>query len=236
MSDLASDSRTPGGDGSAEPQVLDDFDRPRPRRRLVLILVAVVCVVTAGVALGLVIGMRDSDKSGVGIAQSPEGLSTIALPAGCDLLTPGQAAVLVPGEPRRAGRGPEVILEASESACTWTNETKIDPSDPRVQQAFLEVKVAAAVDENAARDLMKISLPCMAQQSTDAVVAGSDEACLSHKAPAKGGPADIATVSARYQALVVEVSYQRSGWPEWRVDDQVEVTASGLIGEIVQAQ
>jgi hypothetical protein len=237
MSDLVSESMR-SGESPAESPVADDFDRPRPRprsrRRIALIVVAVVCVVTAGVAVGLVIGLRD-DASGVGIADTPEELETIALPAGCELLTPGQAGGLVPGDPTRAGRGPEVILGASESACSWAN-TEIDPSDPRVQPASLEVKATAAVDEDAAKDLMKISLPCLRQQGTEAVVFGADEACLSHKAPAKGGPADIATVSARYQSLVVEVSYQRANWPEWRVEDQCEVTAAALIGEIVQAQ
>jgi hypothetical protein len=234
MSDLASESMRPG-ESPTESPVADDFDRPRPRRRIALIGVAVFCVVTAGVAVGLVIGLRDTDASGVGIANSAENVSPTALPAGCELLTPGQASALVPGKPTRAGRGPEVILDATESACSWTN-TEIDPSDPRVQPASLEVKATAAVDEDGAKELMKISLPCLRQRGAEAVVSGADEACLSHKAPVKGGPADIATVSARYQTLVVEVSYHRVNWPAWRVEDQCEVTAAALIGEIVQAQ
>lgn len=234
MSDLASEPKPPGNSPD-DPLFEDDFDRPRSRRRIALIAVAVFCVVTAGVAVGLVLGLRDIDASGVGIADSSEGLGTVTLPVGCELLTPGQAGALVPGNPTRAGRGPELIIDANESACSWVND-EIDPVDPRVQPASLEVKAFAADDEDAARDLMKISLPCMGRQSTKAVVAGSDEACLNHKAPIKGGPADIATVSARYQRLVVEVSYQRANWPDWRVEDQCEVTAAALIGEIVRSQ
>lgn len=222
----------PPGESPAESPVADDLERPR--RRIALIVVAVVCVVTAGVVVGLVLGPRD-DASGVGVADNPEGLSTIALPAGCELLTPGQAGVLVPGEPTRAGWGPQVILDATESACTWAN-TETDPSDLRVQPASLEVKATAARDEGAAQELMKISLPCLGEQSTETVVFGAEEACLNHKAPVKGGPPDIATVSARYQSLVVEVSYQRANWPEWRVEDQCEVTAGALIADIVQTR
>jgi hypothetical protein len=232
MSDLASKSMSPK-ESPAEPDVLDELDRPRPRRRIALIGVAVFCVVTAGVAVGLVIGLRDTDASGV-LAQSSEDLSPTTLPAGCELLTSGQATSLVPGRPTRAGRGPEVILDATESACSWVN-TETDPTDPRVQPASLEVKATAARDDEAAKELMKISLPCLRQRGAEAAVTGADEACLAHKAPAKGGPSDIATVSARYQSLVVEVSYQRANWPIWRVEDQCEVTAAALIGEIVQA-
>jgi hypothetical protein len=233
MSDLSSESRTP------DESPADDgyhFDRPRPRRRVALIGVAVFCVVTAGVAVALVFGLRDVDASGVAAADGAEKLGTITLPAGCELLTPGQAGALVPGdEPTRAGRGPEVIIDATESACSWVND-EIDPTDPRVQPASIEVKAAAAADEDAAKDLMQISLPCMGRQSAKAAVFGAAEACMNHKAPVKGGPADIATVSARYQSLVVEVSYQRANWPLWRVEDQCEVTAAALISEIVQAQ
>ena len=144
------------------------------------------------------------------IASSPEELPTLSLPAGCDLLTPGQLEALVPGTPTRAGRGPEVVLDATESACDWAN-TAPDPDDPRVQAASLEVKATAAVDEESARRTLEISLPCQGTHSTKAIVEGADEACLNHKTAGKDGPADVATVSARYKTLVVEVSYGRRG-------------------------
>ncbi|HEV7650544.1 MAG TPA: hypothetical protein VGP26_20540 [Actinophytocola sp.] len=221
-------------DNPAEPA---NLDLPRPRRRVALIVVAVVCVVAAGVALGLLVATPDSGENGVGltIAESPEDLPTVALPAGCDLLTPGQLEVLVPGTPTRAGRGPEVVLDATESACDWANKAP-DPDDPRVQPASLEVKATAAVDEESARRTMEISLPCQGTHSTKAIVEGADEACLNHKTADKGGPADVATVSARYRTLVVEVSFERRSWPAWRVDDQSAVTAAALIGRVVQVQ
>lgn len=203
-----------------------------------LIVVAVGCVVAAGIALGLVIGMRDSgeDTSGLQIAESPEPLQTLAVPPGCELLTPGQLARLVPGTPTKIGRGPEDILGATESACDWANAAT-DPADPTFQHAALEVKVTAAVDEDAARSTLQISLPCKGSDSKQATVSGADEACLSHKTPdKKRGRADVATVAARYQTLVVEVSYERPSWPGWRVDDQSEVTAAALIGRVVQSQ
>jgi hypothetical protein len=78
---------------------------------------------------------------------------------------------------------------------------------------------------------MQISLPCKGSHSEQTAVSGSDEACLDHKA-ARG---HVAVVSARFGTLVVEVSYQRPNWPDWRVDDQSEATAAALIG-LVTAQ
>lgn len=215
----------------------DPAGPPRPRRRIALIAVAVVCVVAAGVALGLLIATRDTgdEAASLTIAESPEELPTVALPAGCELLTPGQLEALVPGTPTRLGRGPEVVLDATESACDWANKAP-DPGDPRVQPASLEVKATAAVDEASARTTMQISLPCQGPHSTKTIVEGADEACLNHKTAAKGGPVDVATVSARYRTLVVEVSYERRSWPAWRVDDQSAVTAAALIGRVVQVQ
>jgi len=209
----------------------------RPRRRVALIAAAVVCVVAAGVALGLLIATRDSsgEANGLTIAESPEQLPTLSLPAGCDLLTPGQLEALVPGTPTRVGRGPEVVLDATESACGWANKSP-DPDDPRVQPAALEVKATAAVDEDSARQTLKTSLPCQGSHSTKAIVEGADEACLNHKSAGKGGPVDVSTVSARYSTLVVEVSYERRAWPAWRVDDQSAVTAAALIGRVAQVQ
>lgn len=226
----------------AEPEpeypTLDDIE-PKPRWRFALIVAAVCCVVVAGVAIGLVSGTPDSDgdSSGVGVANAERSdeLPSLAIPSGCDLLTRGQVSWLVPGEPGRIGRGPDVILNSTESACSWSN-TKTDPTDLRVQPAFLEMKATAAVDEDAARGLMEISLPCQRAHSTSATVSGADEACLNHKSLDKHGPTDVSTVSARYGTLVVEVSYARPNWPDWRVDDQVEVTAASLIGQIVQRQ
>jgi hypothetical protein len=214
-----------------------DPDLPRPRRRIALIAVAVVCVVAAGVAVGLLVATRDSGENTVGltIAESPESLPTLSLPAGCDLLTPGQLEALVPGTPTRAGRGPEVVLDATESACEWANKAP-DPDDPRVQPASLEVKATASVDEASARQTLEISLPCQGSHSKKTRVEGADEACLNHKAAGKDGTADVATVSARYKTLVVEVSYERRSWPAWRVDDQSAVTAAALIGRVVQVQ
>jgi hypothetical protein len=63
-----------------------------------------------------------------------------------------------------------------------------------------------------------------------------DGACLDHKAVRAVGSSDVAVVSARYQTLVVEVSYRRPTWPAWRVDDQTSVTAAALIGRIVRSQ
>jgi hypothetical protein len=226
-------------DNHAEPAYPADLDPPRPRRRFVLIVVAVVCVVVAGVALGLVIGLRDTDSgaSGITIAENPTDLPgpLVALPAGCDLLTAGQVAALVPGKPTRVGRGPEVVLDNTESACEWVNK-HTDPTDPRVQPALLEVMATATANEAAAREVLQISLPCKGSQSRKANVSGADDACLSHKALSNGGPMEVATVSARFETLVVEVSYQRRNWPAWRVDDQSKVTAAALIGLIIQNQ
>jgi hypothetical protein len=141
----------------------------------------------------------------------------------------------VPGTPTKVGRGPEAIFDSMESACGWANE-KADPQDPRVQPAALEVKATAGIDEESARETMRISLPCQGQHSRP-VVSGADEACLDHKPWGdKDGPADVSTVSARFKTLVVEVSYQRHNWPAWRVDDQSAVTAAALIGRVVQSQ
>lgn len=224
---------------SAEP-VSPAFDDngPRPRWRLALIVAAVCCVVIAGIAIGLVVGTggdgADPAASAANRAQSEE-LPTLALPGGCDLLTPGQASALVPGAPSEIGRGPDVIRGSTESACTWRN-TKTDPTDPRVKPAYLEVKATAAVDEGGARALMDISLPCHNANSAQVTVASADQACLNHKSLDGHDRPDVSTVSARDGALVVEVSYQRSNWPTWRVDDQAQVTAAALIGEIVQRQ
>lgn len=217
----------------AEPGEPAGSGMPRPRRRIALVAVAVGCVVAAGVALGLLVGTRDSaeETNGLTIRESPEVLPTLSLPAGCDLLTPGQLAALVPGKPTRAGRGPEVVLDATESACAWAN-TAPDPHDPRVQPASLEVKATAAVDEASARRTLQISLPCQGSHSARTTVEGADEACLNHKRAGEGGPADVATVSARYKTLVVEVSYERRAWPAWRVEDQSAVTAAALIGRV----
>jgi|tagenome__1003787_1003787.scaffolds.fasta_scaffold20463254_2 hypothetical protein len=210
---------------------------PRPRRRMGLIAVAAVCVIAAGVALGLLVANRDEggDPNGLTIGESTEVLPTLSLPAGCDLLTPGQLAPLVPGRPTKLGRGPDVVLDATESACDWVN-TASDPRDPGVQPASLEVRATAAVDEESARQTLEISLPCQGSHSTKATVEGADEACLNHKRGAEGGPADVATVSARYKTLVVEVSYERRAWPAWRVEDQSAVTAAALIGRVVRVQ
>jgi hypothetical protein len=211
----------------------DDLDPPRARRRLVLVVIAVVAVVAAGVSLGLLIATSSSADSGA--AAGSDELPTLELPAGCDLLTPGQVAVLVPGVPTKLGRGPELVVDSTESACDWAN-ADIDPTDPRVQPAILEVRATAAVDEESARDTMRISRPCQGAHDR-AVVAGADEACLDHKKPAKGQPdGDVSTVSARFKTLVVEVSYQRHNWPAWRVDDQSEVTAAALFGRIAQGE
>jgi len=208
----------------------DDPDPPRARRRLVLVVVAAIAVVAAGVSLGLLI--TTSDSAGSSAVGSDE-LPTLTLPAGCDLLTPGQLAVLVPGVPTKLGRGPENILGSTESACDWANADS-DPNDLRVEPAALEVRATAAVDEDSARDTMRISRPCQGAHGR-AAVPGADETCLGHKKPAKGQPAgEVSTVSARFKTLVVEVSYQRHNWPTWRVDDQTEVTAAALIGLITQ--
>jgi hypothetical protein len=221
----------------AEPGDPASLGMSRPRRRIALIVVAVVCVVAAGVALGLLVGTPDSggEANGITIRESPEALPTLSLPAGCELLTAGQLEALVPGAPTRAGRGPEVVLGATESACEWVN-TAPDPGDPRVQPASLEVKATAAVDEESARRTLQISLPCQGSHSAKAIVEGADDACLNHKNADKGGPADVATVSARFKTLVVEVSYERRAWPTWRVEDQSAVTAAALIGRVVQVQ
>jgi hypothetical protein len=212
----------------------DDLNPPQSRRRMALVVASVVAVVAAGISVGLLIATSSSaEEQG---ASSGAELPTLQLPAGCELLTPGQVAALVPGTPTKAGRGPEVILESMESACDWANE-KTDPQDPRVSPAALEVKATADIDEESARETMKISLPCQGENSRQTVVAGADEACLDHKALGnKDGPADVSTVSARFKTLVVEVSYQRRSWPAWRVDDQSAVTAAALIGRVVQSQ
>jgi hypothetical protein len=105
-----------------------------------------------------------------------------------------------------------------------------------VQPAALEVKATAAPDTKAAQETMRISLPCHDSHSQEATVSGADEACLTHTASRDRGPADVAVVSARFQSLVVEVSYQRPSWPGWRLEDQSEVTAAALIGRVVQSQ
>ena len=211
----------------------DDPDPPRSRRRMALVVAAAVAVVGAGVSVGLMIATSGSAED-----QRPSStadLPTLELPAGCDLLTPGQVAALVPGTPTKIGRGPEDVLDSRESACGWANE-KTDPQDPRVEPAALEVKVTAGIDEDSARQTMKISLPCQSGHRR-VVVSGADDACLDHKPLGdKGGPADVSTVSARFKTLVVEVSYQRHNWPAWRVDDQSAVTAAALIGRVVKSQ
>src|ERR1044072_2198097 len=133
----------------------DDPDPPRARRRLVLAVVAAIPVVPAGVSLGLLI--TTSDSAGSSAAGSAE-LPTLTLPAGRDLLAPGQLAVLVPGVPTTLGRGPENILGSTESACDWANADS-DPNDLRVEPAALEVRATAAVDEDSARDTMRSSRP-----------------------------------------------------------------------------
>ncbi len=219
-----------------EPVYQDDPDPP-PRRRAALVAVAVVCVVVAGVAVGLVTGLPGSaDESNDLNVADPAGLPSLSLPAGCDLLTPGQVSVLVPGEPTRVGRGPGVVVDSTESACDWSN-AQTRPADPREQPAVLEVKATAAVDEDSARSTIKVSLPCTGSHSTRTTVSGADEACLNHKEPGdRHRSADVSVVSARYKTLVVEVSYERPDWPSWRVDDQSEVTAAALISRVVQRQ
>ncbi|MGH3759910.1 hypothetical protein [Actinophytocola sp.] len=221
-----------------EPGSPADFeDPPRPRRRTALVVVAIVCVIAAGIAVGLVIGTGDDadDVPDVQIAESPVVAPSVSLPPGCELLTPGQVAALVPGEPTKVGRGPEVVVDATESACEWFT-TRSDPNDSRVRPAALAVKATAAPDEETARSTLRISLPCQGADSEQTTVSGADEACLNHKASdGQDGRADTATVSARFQTLVVEVSYLRPSWPAWRVDDQTTVTAGALIGRVVQS-
>jgi hypothetical protein len=95
--------------------------------------------------------------------------------------------------------------------------------------------VTATVDEDAARSTMRDSLPCKGSHSQSTAVSGADEACLDHKAgDERRGQA--AMVSARYRTLVVEVSYQRSGWPSWRVDEQSAETAAALFGRAVRQE
>ncbi len=199
-----------------------------------LVVVAVVCVVAAGVALGLVINSRgsDQDASGLVIDPSPTEQPTLELPPGCELLTPGQVISLVPGEPTKVGRGPGPVLDTTESACEWSNVESY-PADPRVPPATLEVKATAAADEKGARTALEISKPCGDAGSRKATVTGADEACLVHRTD---GPGEQALVSARFQSLVVEVSYQRSNWPAWRIDDQAAVTAAALIGRVARSQ
>ena len=212
----------------------DDLDPPQSRRRMALVVAAVVAVVGAGISVGLMIATSSSAEEQR--ASSNVDLPTLSLPAGCDLLTPGQVSALVPGTPTRLGRGPEAILDSMESACDWANE-ETDPQDPRVHPAALEVKATAGTDEESALETMKISLPCQGANSRRTVVSGADEACLNHKALGdKDGPADVSTVSARFKTLVVEVSYQHHTWPAWRVDDQSTVIAAALIGRVVQNQ
>ena len=109
----------------------DDPEPPRARRRLALVVVAAIAVVAAGVSLGLLITTSDSAGSS-GVAGSDEP-PTLTLPAGCDLLTPGQLAVLVPGVPTKLGRGPETVVGSTESACDWAN-ADTDPDDIRVER------------------------------------------------------------------------------------------------------
>ena len=225
---------------TGHPDDTDDMDDPpRSRRRTALVVVAIVCVIAAGVAVGLVLGLPDDPAENtptIDIAQEPEQqVTTLSLPPGCELLTPGQLAVLVPGKPTKAGRGPEVVVDATESACDWAL-AETDPADPRAEPAALSVKATAAADEEAARTTMKISLPCQGSRHKAIEVSGADEACLDHKAAKADGSADVTVVSARYQSLVVEVSYRRPIWPAWRVDDQTSVTAAALIGRIVRSQ
>jgi len=211
----------------------DDPDPPKSRRRMALVVAAAVAVVAAGISVGLVIATSSSAEQRPSTSAD---LPTLDLPAGCELLTPGQVAVLVPGTPTKIGRGPEDILESRESACGWVNE-KPDPRDPRVEVAALEVKATAGIDEESARETMKISLPCQSGHSRRVAVSGADEACLDHKPLGdKAGPADVSTVSARFKTLVVEVSYQHHNWPAWRVDDQSTVIAAALIGRVVTSQ
>jgi hypothetical protein len=226
-----SDLLNPGSPEPPRPPRLS----PQSRRRVALVAAAAVAVIAAGVSLGLAIATTSSASSATQTGDAADE-PALALPAGCDLLTPGQLAALVPGTPSRLGRGPEIVLDSTESACDWAN-TKTDPHDPRVEPTYLEVRATAAIDEATARSTMRISLPCTGSGSTRTSIPGADEACLGHKpAPESGGPPDVSTVSARYKALVVEVSYQRTAWPRWRVDDQAEVTAAALIGSIVQSQ
>jgi hypothetical protein len=215
---------------------LDDLEPSRRPRRAALIVVAVCCVIAAGVAVGLLVNRPGSadEGSGLEIAESPATPPSIGLPAGCELLTPGQVAALVPGTPTKVGRGPGQVLDSSESACSWSTldaPAPTDPATPRVPPAALDVKATAAPDEKSARDTMQISLPCKGSHSERTEVSGADEACLDHTA-SRG---HAAVVSARFDTLVIEVSYQRASWPGWRVDDQSEATAAALIGRVVQS-
>lgn len=217
------------------PDYPDDEDAPPRRRpRAALIVIAVVSVVAAGVALGLVVNSGDSDQDPAGPVIDPSAteLRALDLPPGCELLTSGQVATLVPGRQKKVGRGPGEVLGATESACEWSN-TETQPADPRVPPATLQVTATAAADERSARSTMETSRPCSGANSTTAVVTGADEACLAHEAADSG---EAALVSARFQSLVVEVVYQRSNWPTWRVDDQSAVTAAALIGSVVRSQ
>jgi hypothetical protein len=209
------------------------------RRRTAMILTAVACVAAAGLAVGLVSTIEPEPADPSADITDSVADPALALPTGCDLLTPFQLSEVVPiNDPSkltRIGRGPEPVLDYTESACHWINE-KTDPTDPRVQPAAIEVTVTANSDEKAARETLQISLPCQGPDSRKTTVPGAEEACLSHKKPdRKISDDDAATVSARYKTLVVEVSYQRRNWPQWRVEDQSEVTASALIGRIVQS-
>lgn len=219
-----SDLLNPGDPEPSRPPRLS----PQSRLRVALVTAAVVAVIAAGVSLGLAFATSSSASSAT---QGGGADPVLALPEGCELLTPGQLATLVSGTPVKAGRGPEVVLGVTESGCTWAN-AKTDSQDPRAQPAYLEAKATAAVDEETARETMRMSLPC---RGARIAIPGAEEACLHHKPdPSAGGPADVSTVSARYRTLVVEVSYGRDAWPRWRVDDQAEVTAVALIGRIVQ--
>jgi hypothetical protein len=213
---------------------VDDTARPS-RRQTALIVVVVGLLLAGGVVAAVVIGSSEPAAEPPLIAPLTQGDEPVlTLPPGCQLLTPGQVGALVPGQATTAGRGPELVVDQTESACTWDNATH-EQTEPSIQLASLDVTAAAAPNEDAAKTIFRTSLPCHDARGEKVFVSGSDEACILHKSlDREGNPRAVATVSARFQTLVVEVTYQRPDWPVWRIDDQTEVTAAALIGSVVR--
>ncbi|HWM04315.1 MAG TPA: hypothetical protein VNP92_18415 [Actinophytocola sp.] len=205
-------------------------------RRMVIVGV-VVFLVVAAVAVVAIVGLSDSSaEPGAAEDFDQGGLPVLRLPAGCDLLTPGQVSTLVPQQSKKIGRGPELVVDAMESACDWSNSA--DGHDERqTPSVALGVKATSEASEEEARSAFDISLPCNASRGEATNVSGADEACVVHNAfDEEQNPAAGTVVSARFETLVVEVAYRRADWPAWRVADQCAVTAAALIGAVLRDQ
>lgn len=200
---------------------------PRPQRRTgIIVAVCVIVVVVLAVAVFFAVrAMNHSGGSDSGANAAPPPPGFTELPASCDLLAPAQVQQLVPGA--KAG---QVRLEQDED---WglTRDCKWGLWDDRAGVGrSVEINVTARLDPVAAvrgrghfpstatTDDVRSSLMGGGAQAWQTTVAGAEEAYLGQ--PQHYGVPDvsedvIAELSARYQNLIVKVTYD----PGEMIDD-----------------